>query len=353
MIKFQTLVKVLTVSVFGWGVVPLIAPADAVFGEAPAAEYTERVSVDTDENQVFIDSSSGVISADGRFVAFISNSADLVPDDTNNSTDVFVRDLVLGTTERVSIGDDEEQANSTSLNPAISANGRFVAFQSSATNLIPGDPSSGAYIFVRDRTDGTTERIGKIDFHTAAWGPAISADGRYVARSQGGSVYLFDRLLKTSELISVDSDGNPGTGGTSADPAISADGRFVAFFSFAPNLVPDDTNGVIDIFVRDRLNGSTERVSIDSDENQWGGSTSDPDISPDGRFVVFSSNFGVRNSPIFLRDRTEGTTEIVSIRFDGSIEVRFNGNPVVSADGRYVAFQSGSVNLSRIIYETA
>ena len=150
---------------------------------------------------------SPAISADGRFVAFVSFATNLVPGDTNDATDVFVRDRQTGTTRRVSLGPGGVQGNGGSAGPAISANGRFVAFFSAATNLVPGDTNGTADVFVRDRQTGTTRRV--------SLGP-------------GG----------------VQGDGD------SVGAAISADGRFVAFESDATNLVPGDTNGAPDVFVR-------------------------------------------------------------------------------------------------------
>ena len=171
----------------------------------------ELVSVDVDGNEGNGSSSGAAISADGRFVAFESSATNLVPGDTNADYDVFVRDRQTGTTERVSVGSTGNEGNGTSSRPAISADGRFVMFQSTATNLVPG-AANGRYwsdVFVHDRQTGTTERV------------SVASDG-------------------TQENVS------------SHSPAMSANGRFVAFDSFASNLVPGDTNGANDVFVHDR-----------------------------------------------------------------------------------------------------
>jgi Tol biopolymer transport system component len=248
----------------------LVALAGAA---APArAGSTERVSV----------SSSGVtssgqqgngsselpsISAGGRFVAFVSNASNLVLHDTNGFYDVFVRDRLNKVTERVSVGPHRTQSNDSSSYPVISADGQFVAFQSDATNLVPHDTNGRTDVFVRDRKLGTTERVSISSAGEQGNGdsfvPVISADGRFVAfdsnatnlvpHDTNGVVNIFvrDRKLGRTERVSV------GPHGVQADKdsplsAISAHGRFVAFWSFATNLVPHDTNGQDDVFVRTR-----------------------------------------------------------------------------------------------------
>jgi Tol biopolymer transport system component len=280
-------------------------------GAGPArAGVTKRVSVSSKGAQGDDDSGNfGVaISADGRFVAFDSYATTLVPGDTNGVPDIFVRDRVRGTTERVSLGPHGVQAEGGkgegSYGPSISGNGRFVAFSSYATNLVAGDTNGFEDVFVRDRELGTTERVS-VGPHgrqsdNASQGAAISADGRFVVFQSdatnlvrgGGNgqigVYVRDRARGVTELVSV------GPRGTRADDAsfigaISADGRLVAFGSFADNLVPDDTNGSFDTFVRDRLRGTTERVSVASDGTQGNGGSGGPSISANGRYVAFSS----------------------------------------------------------------
>lgn len=224
-------------------------------------------------------------SADGRFVAFTSEATNLVPGDDGPKSDVFVHDRQTGTTEAVSVSDRGESGNERSNYPSISADGRFVAFQSMASNLVPGDnmqcvwPSntpgapgpriSCADVFVRDRMLGTTERIS-ISSHGAegeadAGFPAISGDGRYVAFESGGSglspdrplpyamtdVYIHDRVAGSTERISLSADGEGADSGSHA-PAISSDGRLVAFTSGAGNLTPDSVQFTLGLYVRDR-----------------------------------------------------------------------------------------------------
>jgi hypothetical protein len=180
--------------------------ANTAIPQCPARGCTERVSVDSAGNQGNDYSFYPAISADGRFVAFGSLADNLVPDDTNGTYDVFVHDRKTGATKRISVDSAGNQGNEGSYDPAISADGRFVAFWSAADNLVPGDTNGTVDVFVHDRKTGTTKRV------------------------------------------SVDSAGNQGNS-DSYDPAISADGRFVAFSSWANNLVPGDSNGSGDVFV--------------------------------------------------------------------------------------------------------
>jgi Tol biopolymer transport system component len=264
---------------------------------------TERVSLGPGGVQGNEESLFPAISADGRFVAFYTYASNLVPGDTNHSDDVFVRDRRTGTTERVSVGPNGRQGDSSSL-PAISADGRFVAFRSYANNLVPGDTNGVGDVFVRDRRTGTTERVSVSS--SGEQGNAfsvgtISADGRFIAFESDASnlvpgdtngkrdVFVRDRKLGTTERVSLRPDGGQGND-YSFSPALSAGGRFVAFTSWASNLVPGDTNGTDDVFVRDRVTGVTIRASISSSGKQGNDHSNDPAISADGRFIAFMSH---------------------------------------------------------------
>lgn len=268
----------------GWAVVcgmavPTLLGALAGTGIAAPAP-TERVSVDSSGAQANGLSDHPTISADGRFVAFEgANASNLVPSDTNGVADVFVRDRQLGTTERVSVDSAGGQSNSGSAFAAISADGRFVAFQSVASNLVPGDTNSQIDVFVHDRQTGATTRESvKSDgsqVGTGGGAPAISADGRYVAfmspdpgfvagdTNGTWDVFVHDQQTGTTSRASVDSAEN-GANDISTSPALNADGRFAGFVSAASNLVANDTNGVADVFVHDQQTGVTERVSASS-----------------------------------------------------------------------------------------
>jgi Tol biopolymer transport system component len=347
------------------------ALALTVMVNSVAGQVTQCVSLDSSGAQANFDNYRPSISANGRYVAFESIASNLVLGDTNQHSDVFVRDRLLGTTERVSVDSSGVQGNSDSETPSLSADGRYVAFRSYANNLVASDNNGVRDIFVRDRLLGTTERISVDSSGVEASGgsdsPSISADSRYVAFASfadnlipGGDmngatysdVFVWDRLLGTTEHVSVGSAGVQGNG-TSFSPSISADGRYVAFMSGANNLVPGDTSIHLKVFVRDRQLGTTELVVYCADENividsqVWGS------ISADGRYVAFLSNAmdlvpGDTNGKrdIFVADRQLGTFERVSVDSSGAQANDYSMNaPSVSADGRFVAFLSQATNL--------
>jgi subtilisin family serine protease/Tol biopolymer transport system component len=247
--------------------------SEDMFVHDRATGETERVSIATDgsETERFTSSSMPSISADGRFVAFASGGSNLVAGDANNTTDIFVRDRAVGTTERVSVAGDGSEANSFSSDTAISADGRFVAFGSFASNLVPGDANNSADVFVHDRATGATERASVAsdgrEGNGFTSGPAISADGRYVGFASGSTnlvaadtnewwdIFLHDRATGATERVSIADNGGEANEGSLTATTISRDGRHVAFASSASNLVPGDTNGQGDAFVRDRTGG--------------------------------------------------------------------------------------------------
>ena len=326
----------------------------------------ERVSVDSSGSQVNDVSNAPVLSADGRYVAFVSLASNLVIGDTNNTWDIFVHDRQTGVTERVSINSSDAQANGGSEYPSVSADGRYVVFESYASNLVSGG-NSVRNIYLRDRQTGVTERIsttpGGILPNNGSESASISADGRYVAfRSRASNlvtgdtnntedIFVYDRQLGVTERVSVDSGGAQ-TNNASQSPSISGDGRYATFSSDASNLVSGDTNGMRDIFVHDRQTGLTERVSVDSSGTEANSNSDSSCISSDGRYVSFASNASnlvgsdTNNlTDIFIHDRETGITERVSV---DSSDVQANGNstsPSITADGQFVAFTSGASNL--------
>ena len=349
-----------------------LAPGDTtpsldIFVRDRVAGSTEFVSIDS--TGVHANGDSGLfgitMTPDGRFVAFYSEASNLVPGDTNGVPDVFLRDRLTGTTERVSVDSNGVQGNGRSSYPSLSPDGRFVGFGSFASNLVPGDSNAAADIFVRDRLLGTTERVsvsssgvqGNAD---CGW-CSISADGRYVAFDSSASnlvagdlngtldVFVRDRTAASTSLIST-ALGMLQSNGMSGGATISADGRFIAFLSAASNLVAGDTNGSWDAFLRDTQLGTTERVSVGPGGIQSNSYSLPPSMSADGRFIAFSSagtNLvpGISAGGIFVRDRRAGTTEYVSASTSG---LQPNGScvlPSISAAGRYVAFRSFASNL--------
>jgi Tol biopolymer transport system component len=331
---------------------------------------TERVSVSSGGAQADVFGSFGpAISSDGRFVAFSSYATNLVAGDTNGLQDVFVRDRMLGTTERVSVDSAGVQGNDESSSCAISEDGRFVAFASVATNLVAGDTNNKQDIFVRDRMTGTTTRAsvgagGAQANDTSHFGPSISADGRCVVFGSSATnlvagdtnavndVFLRDRMTATTERVSVSSGGVQGNAACSPWTAVSDDGQYVAFASTATNLVAGDTNASDDLFVRDRMAGTTERASVATGGAQGNGGCNYPAISSDGRYVAFqsfSSNLvaGDTNAfeDVFLRDRMAATTERVSVDSFGAQGNGPSSFTSLSVDGSYVAFVSAASNL--------
>jgi Tol biopolymer transport system component len=332
---------------------------------------TEFVSLDSHgaQGNGFSGQYGIAVTPDARFIAFYSRANNLVPGDTNGASDIFVRDRALGLTERASIATSGAQGNNNCFHIAISADGRFVAFESLANNLVPGDTNNEDDIFVRDRQNSTTElasiSVNAAPGNAASQTPSISADGRYVAFTSEATdivpgdtnnhldIFVRDRLTGAMQRASVSTGSTQGNG-HSVFPWISSTGRYVSFTSDASNLIAGDTNGLGDIFVRDLRSDSTERASVATGNLQGNGSSWDASISADGRFVAFNSNAtnlvttGGIGIGVYVRDRFSDTTEVVSVATDGSPA---NGNceiPAVSGNGRYVAFRSSATNLTLI-----
>jgi Tol biopolymer transport system component len=328
---------------------------------------TDRVSVDSNGEAPDGSSFAPAVSADGRYVAFASDASDLVDGDGNSTTDVFVVDRTNGTTERVSVSTGGGEANDLSTAPAITADGRYVAFTSAASDLVTGDGNSTTDVFVRDRELDTTERVsvdtGGTDPNGGSSDPSISDDGDVafasdasdlVAGDANGStdVFVHDRQSDTTGRVSVDTDGGD-PNGASSGAAIAADGHHVAFHSGASDLVTDDGNGVDDVFVRDLQSGTTERVSVDREGADPDDASIDPTLSANGRYVAFASSADdlveeETNSShdIFIRDRTAHTTVRASRGAGGGDPNGESFGAAISASGRYVAFGSAASDLT-------
>ena len=319
-------------------------------GNAPSGLYPSRAMIS--------------ISADGRLVAFVSRASNLVEGDTNDAVDIFVHDTITSETERVSVNTAGEQADGDSAHVAISADGRVVAFSSVATNLVPNDTNNYDDIFVHDRTTGITERAsvntaGEQVRYYSCWDSgavragcsvSISENGRFIAFNSVApylvsddtdyieDVFVRDRVTGTTTRVSVSTTGVAGNGASEL-PSISADGRYVAFRSGATNLVVGDTNGFRDVFVHDRMTRVTERTSVSSANEQANGRSGAPVVSATGRYVVFSayaSNLipdDLNADELLVRDRQFGATE----RINHPSQL-FSGYPAISSDGRYVSF---------------
>lgn len=352
------------------------------------------------------------ISEDGRYVAFTSTSTDLVATDTNGQADVFVRDLIARTTRLVTFnqaGTDSAARGATQAPGllsdvrAISRDGRFVLFTSSAVDLVANDTNDATDLFVRDMTLNVT-RAASVNMAGALSGnrssltsggfydfePRMSADGRFVifksyandlvpndticnGACNGANglsdIFARDLVQNTTTLISVNRTGASGGNSVSSEPSISQDARYVAFRSFATDLVANDTTAQSDIYVRDTQARTTTLVSVNRSGTNGGAANGGgvnsvlPLISPDGRLVAFSSaatdiapnKTSSFNLDLFVRDLTNGTTALVSVRPDGREHVvggTTNGEPSsvsgvsdFSADGRFVVFSSTSDQL--------
>lgn len=369
---------------------------------------TKRVSLQTvavapSGENVFRASSQPIISAEGQSIAYESSAVISSEDNPWYSSMVFVTEPLTGIVEQVDVNNQEQPANNISNLADMSQNGRYVAFVSYATNLVDGIPQGN--LFIRDRLNRSTElvplaenlRLGllanpsvslSINGRYVAFGnldlanvyvydrelnmteliskepenisrysfePAISANGQYVAFTSGlygqasNNVYVRDRQTGSTELVSVGLDGEPAEG---SKPAISANGRYVTFASGASNLVKADTNEVDDVFVRDLVKKSTERVSVSSTGKQANGFSSEPAIAPGSYHVVFKSEASnlveddTNNvEDIFVRNLNQKSTERVSISSTGKQANDPSSQPTLAIIGHAVAFTSNATNL--------
>lgn len=322
----------------------MVATALVVAGLSAVAAQgdTSRVSIHSDGTQGDEDSYTfgGGLSADARYVAFASAASNLVPDDTNNEPDVFVRDRQTGDTTRVSVSSNGAEGDGNSglsewPGVQISANGRYVAFVSIAANLVTGDTNNTFDVFVHDRQTGVTTRVsvdsGGAEGDGISTSPAISSDGRYVSFNSDATnlvpgdgngvrdTFVHDRQTGVTTRVSVDSSGTEGDDRSWLLTGISANGRFVLFDSDATNLVPGDINNEEDVFVHDRQTGDTTRVSVDSNGSEGNDSSFWAQISANGRYVAFTSyatnlvSGDVNNeSDVFVHDRQTGETTRIS-----------------------------------------
>ncbi len=303
------------------------------------------------------------ISYYGRYVAFSSFSDRVVPGDSNGVRDVFVHDRLEKRTIRVSIASDGTQGNGDSRRPSISGDGRLVVFQSSASNLVKGDTNGVDDIFIHDLRTGETRRIstsstgaegnGKSDY------PVISSDGRFIAfRSAADNlvegdlngkqdIFLYERESGKVTLISVSSSGEQGNDFSGA-PSISAHGRYIAFRSEATNLHPKGIGEDPDILVRNWKENKTELVSVNNNGESLHGEPLNPDISSDGRYVVYQSNHGNLypgqyenwKADIILYDRVKGESTIIPPEREKQRQDKLSANPSISGDGNLIVFQA-------------
>ena len=342
------------------------------------------MSQSTAGDQVFGHTANVSVSDEGRYVTFTTPQAGLVPGDTNGTYDVFLRDRQAATTERINDGLGGTEANDESVPTDMTPDGRYIAFYSSATNLVPDDTNGPDYTgrdaFVYDQVDDSIERVSISDDEQEAvgvggdnqsTGPSISDDGRFVAFSStttnlvagdtnnATDVFVRDTVAQTTERVSIDSSGGQIDTGHADSAKISADGRYVLFSTPANDVVPGDTNGAWDLFLHDRQTGDTERINVDSAEAESQDEAGGGSITADGRYVAFSSSAsdlvaGDTNGTydVFIRDRQLGTTERVNVNDAGheafeipQVYFQGSGNGGISDDGTAVAFDSVATNL--------
>jgi Tol biopolymer transport system component len=313
------------------------------------------------------------ISANGRFILFYSYANDLVPFDTNATSDIFLRDTLSNTTRLVSVNrTGVGVGDSYSIIPQMTPDARFVVFYSAARNLVANDANGRVDVFLRDMNSNVVElisvnRTGSASANDDSYPDGISDDGRYVAfdsyatdlhaadTTDISDFYVHDRLLGTNILCSAASGGSGAGNNDSYFGQISANGSAVVFSSYASNLVPGDTNGERDVFSYNLASGQAQLVSVNAGGNGSGNfGSSSASISADGRFVVFESDAtdlltnaaAGSNSDIFLRDLVSQTTTLVSAdcHGDGGGD-DFSYAPAFSADGRYIVFSSYAMNL--------
>jgi len=349
-----------------------------------SAVKNELVSRSTDSTVTGTSTNSEfpAISADGRYVAFVSYAANLAPGATGLKRQVFVHDRQTHQTELVSVSTAGAEGNNDCSAPAISTDGRYVVFTSYATNLVSGDANAVRDVFIRDRQSRTTGRVsvgsGGVEGNSDSFDPAISADGRYVAFASYAdnltagvngnaktNVYVRDMLTSTNTLVSMTLSGTGGSLGSSL-PAISADGSRIAFYSIETHLVAGDTNGLWDIFLWDRnASPKIKLVTVSStgvQKNQGNESMSRivaPAISADGNVIAYSTTAtnlvpGDTNGlqDVFVYKVSTGATSRAS-EGTGAVQATGGDSPVgqgervaLSSDGTWVAFTTAATNIS-------
>lgn len=340
-----------------------VETATAQFCDVDAA--ITRMSVATDGTQGNGISYFSSISGDGTYISYSSDASNLVVGDTNLLTDVYVRNRAACETARMSLATNGSEPNGNSSVSSISGTGGYIAFATQASNLlVTGDTNFVSDIYSRTRQSTQIQRISvnaaSIEANNRSLTPDFSDDGNWIAfestannlvssdTNMVGDIFIRPRLSLAVERVSV-ATGGAQANGFSAEPAVSQTGRYVVFLSQAANLVPNDSNLGADVFVRDRQLGTTTRISVASDGTQANANSyGAPDISDDGRYIVFTSaatnlapNDNNAVGDVFLRDQVAGTTTRITNGTGGGA----SGVVSISGNGRWMVFESTAVNL--------
>lgn len=333
----------------------------ALAGTAQPSESDGSVAADGDSREP-------TVSGDGRLVAFASSASNLDAADGNGEfQDVFLHDRATGVTRLVSLTPAGASGNGPSVAPHLSADGRVLVFVSAAPDLVEGDGNGALDVFVTEVGSGVIQRVTRGHAGGDADGPShqprVSADGRYVVFSSTATnlvagdtngtsdVFLFDRVSGATELLTRGADGS-GANGPSNAPDVSADGSVVVFHSGASNLGPADENGRRDVYRLDRGSGEITRVSIPGDGIECAEDSVSPRVSGDGTRVVFESFCQVMGETpvnpgpnVYLYERGRRGVRCVSLGLGGVPADNHSRTPVISGDGQVVAFQSLAGNL--------
>lgn len=338
-----------------------------IFVRDNVAGTTVRVSVSSAGGQGNGASGSPWMSDNGQFIVFQSDADNLVPADFNGMTDIFVHDRSTGNTTKVSTGFAVPQANGASVDPHMSRTGRFVTFRSAASNMVAGDANAADDIFVTDLVAGTTKIVsvstGGAQTPMDSFAPSVSADGQFIAFQTQGilapgdpngltDIYVRNMGLGVTTPISVAPGGGPTGNGPSESAIISDDGNAVAFMSAASNLVLLDANGRPDIFVFYPATGRVQMVSRVAVATGANGPSFAPGISSDGRFISFTSEATNLHpaaingqADIFFADMIKDTIIPASLSFAGVEGNADSRDARVTGNGQFVAFNSFANNL--------
>jgi hypothetical protein len=362
-------VGILGAVVVVWGA--SVAPPAAAF----TVDHVVRASVSSSGQQADGGSGCDSMTPDGRYVLFESGADNLVPGDTNRLPDLFVRDLVAGTTTRANVTSSGKEVHGEYLRTQISAKGCFVAFDTNATDVVPGDTNGNPDVFIHDMVTGSTTRVSvspngmqgndlsNLDMYSPN---GISSDGRYlvfesdatnlVARDANGhktDVFLRDTLKNTTTLVDVSSSGEQANK-YSYSGSISPDGRIVTFSSIATNLAPGLKAHQWDqLFAHDMMTGRTWLISKSASGAEANGINLGASISADGRFVAFDSYASnlvpgeTQDYNVLVADLQTGALTLASVSSSGREGNDLSFNSRLSANGRYVAFTSWASNWCR------